>query len=488
MLFGSEGCEECAEIKSLWSQQKIEDQPVLIYVSIDKDENYAFLKQVEHTLGIRRPGSAFPIILAGKKMVQGVEGFTQIYPQLDELLEKLPSQPMFQPIQAMADSCKGNFAEWNAEAEIAAPSQAQVPNQANLRLLYLYSPGCRKCARLEVELKLLKKLRPDLQLDSFQVNTDEGMMQMQRVIQRFDIKAQGKNLAPLLAWNDAYISGRLADANELKDIQATGEKCFWEAPFSKEEQDALRKSQKRFLSNMTWTNAVLAGLGDGINPCAFATVIFLISYLLMLKRSRRFILATGFCFCLGVFSSYFLFGLGLSFIVDYLNNFRYVKMVLYLAFAVTGLVFAILHFRDAWRYKHSGNVEDMDMRLDSNTHRKIHQRIRNWSRLSTWIIWPAAIGLGVVISSLEFVCTGQIYLPTIMAIASNGFSSKVIAGLLVYNIAFILPLIVVTLLAYAGTDAKTIGNFAQKHLVATKTIMAIMFLLLAVLMAAMALF
>ena len=163
-------------------------------------------------------------------------------------------------------------------------------------------------------------------------------------------------------------------------------------------------------------------------------------------------------------------------------------MILYLAFAVTGLVFAILHFRDAWRYKHSGNVEDMDMRLDSSTHRKIHQRIRNWSRISTWIIWPAAIGLGVVISSLEFVCTGQIYLPTIMAIASNGFSSKVVAGLLVYNIAFILPLIIVTLLAYAGTDAKTIGDFAHKHLVATKTIMAIMFLLLAVLMAAMALY
>ena len=488
MLFGSEGCEECAEIKSIWSQQKGEELPVLVYVSIDKDENYAFLKQVERTLCIRRPGSAFPIILVGEKMVQGVDGFTMVYPQLDELLENLPKQQIFPPIQALADNFQGNFAKWDFSDDTSGQSQVQTQSQANLRLLYLYSPGCRKCARQEVELKLLKKLRPDLQLNSFQVNTDEGMMQMQRVIQRFNIKEQGKNLAPLLAWNNAYISGRLADANELKDIKTTGEKCFWEAPFSKEEQEALRKSQNRFLNNMTWTNAVLAGLGDGINPCAFATVIFLISYLLMLKRSRRFILATGFCFCLGVFASYFLFGLGLSFIVDYLNNFRYVKMVLYLAFAVTGLVFAILHFRDAWRYKHSGNLEDMDMRLDSNTHRKIHQRIRNWSRLSTWIIWPAAIGLGVVISSLEFVCTGQIYLPTIMAIASNGFSSKVIAGLLVYNIAFILPLIVVTLLAYAGTDAKTIGNYAQKHLVATKTIMAIMFLLLAVLMAAMALY
>ena len=158
LLFGSEGCEECAEIKSIWAQQTGNDLPVLLYVSIDKDENYAFLKQVEHALGIERPGSAFPIILAGKKMVQGVEGFTLIYPQLDELLDDLPKQAIFQPIQAFADSSKGNFAEWNCSTETSESSQEQAPVQTNLRLLYLYSPGCRKCARQEVELKLLKKL------------------------------------------------------------------------------------------------------------------------------------------------------------------------------------------------------------------------------------------------------------------------------------------------------------------------------------------
>ena len=486
LLFGSEGCEECAEIKSIWSQQNDDDLPVLFYISIDNEENYAFLKRVESALGIRRPGSAFPIVLAGRRFVQGVEGFTQIYPQLHELMEKLPSEAIFQPIQTAADSVNGNFAEWNCNDEVEEKQVQEAVALSKLHLLYLYSPGCKKCARQEVELKLLKKYRPNLELDSFQVNTDEGQMQLQRVISRFAIKEQGKNLAPLLAWNDAYISGRLAEASELKEIQNANQDCFWKSAFSKEEIQALKSRQNGFLNNMTWTAAVLAGLVDGINPCAFATVIFLISYLLMLKRSRRFILATGICFCLGVFISYFLFGLGLSYIVDYLNSFRIVKTILYLAFAITGLVFSILHFRDAFRYRNSGNVEDMEMKLDSDTHRKIHQRIRNWGRLGTWIIWPAAIGLGVVISSLEFVCTGQIYLPTIMAINAGGFSAKAVAGLLVYNVAFILPLLAVTILAYAGTGAKSIGDFAQRHLVATKTTMAIMFLLLAMLMAGMA--
>ena len=55
-----------------------------------------------------------------------------------------------------------------------------------------------------------------------------------------------------------------------------------------------------------------AGLIDGINPCAFTTIIFLLSYLVYLGRKKREVLIAGAAFSAGVFMAYTALGLGLS--------------------------------------------------------------------------------------------------------------------------------------------------------------------------------
>ena len=238
---------------------------------------------------------------------------------------------------------------------------------------------------------------------------------------------------------------------------------------------------------MRLTTILLAGLVDGVNPCAFATVIFLVSYLLYLRRGRRFVLMAGLLFCAGVFTSYLLFGVGLSFVVDYLNRFIIVKRIFYWAFALVGLILAILHLRDALRYRHSGNAADMEMGLNAQTHRKIHDKIHRWAELTGWLALPATVLLGVVVSAMEFACTGQIYLPIIIAINSAGFNLRAMIFLLLYNFIFILPLLAVTVLAYFGIGAKSLAAFARNHVFATKALMALLFLLLAIVMAWLAL-
>ncbi|HCU34501.1 MAG TPA: hypothetical protein DGT21_03365 [Armatimonadetes bacterium] len=54
----------------------------------------------------------------------------------------------------------------------------------------------------------------------------------------------------------------------------------------------------------------VAGLVDGINPCALATLVFLISYLSLRQRSARDVLATGLLFAAGVFAAYLAIGIG----------------------------------------------------------------------------------------------------------------------------------------------------------------------------------
>ena len=51
-----------------------------------------------------------------------------------------------------------------------------------------------------------------------------------------------------------------------------------------------------------------AGLFDGFNPCAFATVILFVSMLAAAGRDRRTILAIGISFIVAVFVTYYALG------------------------------------------------------------------------------------------------------------------------------------------------------------------------------------
>jgi hypothetical protein len=61
-------------------------------------------------------------------------------------------------------------------------------------------------------------------------------------------------------------------------------------------------------------NIILAGFINGCNPCAFATLIFFISYLTMVGRKRREIFLVGMGFSATVFVTYLLIGLGILFL------------------------------------------------------------------------------------------------------------------------------------------------------------------------------
>ena len=71
------------------------------------------------------------------------------------------------------------------------------------------------------------------------------------------------------------------------------------------------------------------------------------------------------------------------------------------------------------------------------------------------------------------------YLPTIIAVSSNpALRAQAILFLVLYNVMFIVPLIVVFILAFYGTTSKDLMNFMEKHSAAVKLGMALLFLAL----------
>ena len=499
LLFGSANCDQCAEVKAQWAEERelTEDGPVLVFVNVDNENNYRFLKWLENALKIERPSTTLPVMLAGNRLLESQAEFEEAWPDLDELLKLTPRGTTFQGIQQTADQAEDVIVEWDfAPPPAKRPPEASTEqtderretavdakaNAAPKALLYVETAeNCQHCERQSRELDLLAKEMPGLAVARFEVTTPEGQIMLARVKRHFHLTTTDENLAPIVVWNGGFVSGRIATVEELAKAlkeQDGSETPFWEKEITAEEREELHEEQRAYLKNVTIWTILGGGLVDGINPCAFATSIFLIGYLLYLKRRRHFVLAVGLCFCAGVFVSYLLFGVGLSFVADFLTRFRILKVLIYGFFALVGFVFAVLHLRDAIRYRRSGKATDMSMGLDTQTHRKIHDKIHGWSKMTGWLALPGAVVLGCVVSSMEFVCTGQVYLPMIMAIIADGFNRRAFQLLLLYNFAFILPLIGVTLLAYFGVGANRLTKFARDNVFQTKLLMTILFLVL----------
>ena len=104
-----------------------------------------------------------------------------------------------------------------------------------------------------------------------------------------------------------------------------------------------------------------------------------------------------------------------------------------------------------------------------------------FSKISRLVL--SAIVTGFMVSLLEAVCTGQLYLPTITFILkTTSLKLKAFTYLLVYNIMFIIPLIAIFLLALFGVTSGQFAQFIRKHMVSIKLLMAVVFISLGVLL------
>jgi cytochrome c biogenesis protein CcdA len=223
---------------------------------------------------------------------------------------------------------------------------------------------------------------------------------------------------------------------------------------------------------------LLAGLLDGVNPCAFATIVFLLSWLRVAKRSPREIAQIGAAYCAGVFLAYFVLGLGLVEVITRLALLRWAGQTLNWLMAAFTLVLTGLSVRDGVLCLR-GQMTEMTLQLPDALKLRIHGIIRTGARHRRFVMM--AFGIGVAIAFLELACTGQVYAPTLLFMAKSG-SLLAVGYLLLYNLAFITPLLVVFLLACGGMQSESFTRFLQRRAAlvkfATALLFGLMFLLL----------
>jgi hypothetical protein len=226
-----------------------------------------------------------------------------------------------------------------------------------------------------------------------------------------------------------------------------------------------------------------AGLADGINPCAFTTLIFFVSFLTLYSYSKKKILVAGISFMLAVFTTYLLLGIGGAVLLDRIGQFSLLSAIVKYAVSSFAFILCILAIYDLILYKRTGRTEGLKLQLPGFIKSLMHKNITETYRgkdkagINLAYLFALTFSCGVFIAALESVCTGQIYLPTITFIMTiSDLRMHAFAYLLLYNACFMLPLTAVFILSYKGVTSESFMKFSQRHMGAIKIMYALLFL------------
>ena len=347
------------------------------------------------------------------------------------------------------------------------PFQTDTPEVSTnaIHIVYFHKHGCQKCARAVKILKGLKERYPNIVVDQRNAKTDQTLLEAMGSL--YKVPEAKRLTTPALFIGDTALIGELDEQNLETAIQ--GYLKTGVLSRLKDAEAHLDTAESEIVNRFHGFGALAvagAGLLDGINPCAFATIVFFISYMNLVGRGRKEMLIAGGAFALAVFVTYLLVGLGTLSFMSYLNRFSGVAKCVYLIAAAATFALAGLSLYDAVKAK-QGKTKDILLQLPRALKLRIHKVIRERTRTSGVI--AGALVIGFVISALELVCTGQVYLPTLTFVAGlEGLRGDAIAYLLLYNVMFIVPLLVVFGCVYWGTTSMQLGGVLQKHLVTVK--------------------
>lgn len=374
-----------------------------------------------------------------------------------------------------------------AQQASTAPQQVQASGEGgegaevtrdSLLVIYFHKPGCKECEEVQRLLDVMKKDFPLVQLNKHNITQTEGTLLNQALCSRYRVPATDHNIAPALFTQGGFLVRDDINARAIGELfEATmklAQSDNWarlDAPGRRQAEEVIEKRYRA----LTLPIVVIAGLIDGINPCAFATIIFFLSYLQIARRSRLEMIQVGVAFILAVFIAYFSAGLFLHKVLDQITgHVSGIKGYLDWIFAGLALLAAALSFRDALRAR-QGRLSEMTLTLPDSLKDRIRSVIRVSSKSRHYVI--TAFVAGIVISFLELACTGQVYAPIIYSIQQGKMDA--VAWLAAYNVAFILPLVVIFVMAVTGLSNKRLIEFQQRHTFGVKIALGLLFVSLA---------
>ena len=201
---------------------------------------------------------------------------------------------------------------------------------------------------------------------------------------------------------------------------------------------------------VTFPLITVAGLIDGINPCAIGMILLLLGYIIVFARQPGKILRLGGVYIFVVYLTYLTIGLLFYRSVTTLNFSPY-RMVFDRILGLILLFAGAVNLKDFFAPGKGFSLE-------------IPQKARpNLLKLVERASLPATIVLAVLVTLLETPCSLPIYVGTATILNYSGFTLPlVLAYFAYYNFLFILPLVIILLLVWRGREMVSLKEWEHR--------------------------
>jgi len=210
---------------------------------------------------------------------------------------------------------------------------------------------------------------------------------------------------------------------------------------------------------------VTAGaLIDSINPCAFSVLLLTIAFLFSLGQLRSGILKIGIIYILGIFLIYILIGLGILQALHLFNTPHFMAKVAALFLISWGILELINHFFPAFPIK---------LKIPNFVHKPMAGLIAKASIPSVFVL-SGLVGL------CEFPCTGGPYLMVLGLLHDKATILKGFVYLVYYNLLFVLPLVIILLIASEKTLYEKVQAWRKQETGNAKIVSGLAMILLGV--------
>lgn len=366
-----------------------------------------------------------------------------------------------------------------------AYSQTLTPEKPELTIFY--SPSCHKCIETKAEIMpgIEKEFQGRLRIEYRDITDIKNYKLLLSLKEKYGSEIE--NVWPVFYIEGHFLNGSGRIRNGLRALisqslsQRTGEK-----------EGLPPIDLIAYFKSFEPLAIISAGLTDGINPCAFTVIVFFISFLSLQGYRRRELIIIGLAFIFSVFITYLIIGVGLFSFLYKLSGFWIIIKIFNLTVGVLSIILGCLALYDFFKFKKTGETEGLILQLPQPIKNRIHsiiglhyrkakEEVSQVSRVHILRLALSALIVGFLVSILEAVCTGQVYLPTItFVLKATHLKIEALGYLILYNVMFILPLFIIFLFALLGVTSEQFSKILKKHLSTIKILMAVLFFALGI--------
>src|SRR3989344_3838200 len=172
---------------------------------------------------------------------------------------------------------------------------------------------------------------------------------------------------------------------------------------------------------------VISAILDSVHPCSFSILLITIAFLFGMQLSREKILKLGGTYIAGIFTAYFLIGLGILKVLHLFNTPHFMGKLGATLLIIFGVINLLNRFFPQFPIK---------LKIPGIAHGAMGKLIDTAS-------FPAVFGLGFLVGICQFPCMGGPYLMVIGLLRDQVTYLSGFGYLFLYNLILISPLVVV---------------------------------------------